>query len=69
MYLLSVILPIFFIWLEYKKKIDFAEVFYIIVAKITILIGKEEIAKKYLQQLAEKYPNSIQGHKYLADNL
>ena len=66
MYLLSVILPIFFIWLEYKKKIDFAEVFYIIVAKVTILIGKEDIAKKYLQQLAEKYPNSIQGHKYLA---
>ena len=52
MYLLSVILPIFFIWLEYKKKIDFAEVFYIIVAKVTILIGKEDIAKKYLQQLA-----------------
>ena len=43
MYLLSVILPIFFIWLEYKKKIDFAEVFYIIVAKVTILIGKYPI--------------------------
>ena len=67
MYLLSVILPIFFIWLEYKKKIDFAEVFYILVAKVTILIGKEEVAKKYLLQLVEKYPNSIKGHKYLAE--
>ena len=54
MYLLSVILPIFFIWLEYKKKIDFAEVFYIIVAKVTILIGKEDIAKKYLATIYEK---------------
>ena len=67
MYLLSVILPIFFIWLEYKKKIDFAEVFYVLVAKVTILIGKEEVAKKYLLQLVEKYPNSIKGHKYLAE--
>ena len=52
MYLLSVILPIFFIWLEYKKKIDFAEVFYIIVAKVTILIGKEDIAKKYFLDIS-----------------
>lgn len=67
MYLLSVFLPIFFIWLEHTKKIDFAEVFYTIIEKVSLLMGKEEIAKKYLLQLTEKYPNSCEGHKMLAE--
>lgn len=67
MYILSVFIPIFFIWLEYAKKIEFAEVFYLMVAKISILIGKEEISKKYLLQLISKYPNSYKGHKMLAE--
>lgn len=67
MYILSVFIPIFFIWLEYAKKIEFAEVFYLMVAKISLLIGKEEISKKYLLQLISKYPNSYKGHKMLAE--
>ena len=67
MYLLSVFIPIFFIWLEHTKKIDFAEVFYTIIEKVSLLMGKEEIAKKYLLQLTEKYPNSCEGHKMLAE--
>ena len=67
MYLLSVFLPIFFIWLEHTKKIDFAEVFYTIIEKVSLLMGKEEIAKKYLLQLTEKYPNSCEWHKMLAE--
>lgn len=67
MYILSVVLPIFFIWLEYAKKVDFAEVFYLLVAKVNFLIGKNEIAKKYLVQLVEKYPNSYKGHQMLAE--
>ena len=67
MYLLSVFLPIFFIWVEHTKKIDFAEVFYTIIEKVSLLMGKEEIAKKYLLQLTEKYPNSCEGHKMLAE--
>lgn len=67
MYLLSVFIPIFFIWLEHTKKIDFAEVFYAIIEKVSLLMGKEEIAKKYLLQLTEKYPNSCEGHKMLAE--
>lgn len=66
MYILSVVLPIFFIWIEYSKKIDFAEIFYLIAAKIALLIGKDEVAKRYLLQLVEKYPNSYKGHKMLA---
>ena len=67
MYILSVFLPIFFIWLEHTKKIDFAEIFYTIIEKVSLLMGKEEIAKKYLLQLTEKYPNSCEGHKMLAE--
>lgn len=67
MYILSVFIPIFFIWLEHSKKIDFAEVFDLLVAKISLLLRKEEIAKKYLLQLVEKYPNSYKGHKMLAE--
>lgn len=67
MYILSVILPIFFIWLEYAKKIDFAEIFYLLISRIAVLMGKDEIAKKYLLQLVDKYPNSYKGHKMLAE--
>lgn len=67
MYILSVFIPIFFIWLDHSKKIDFAEVFDLLVAKISLLLRKEEIAKKYLLQLVEKYPNSYKGHKMLAE--
>lgn len=67
MYILSVILPMFFIWLEYAKKIDFAEVFFLIITRVALITGKEEIAKKYLTQLIDKYPNSYKGHKILAE--
>ena len=66
MYLLSLILPIIIICIEYKKKIDFAEIYYLGISKIMILISKEENAKKYLLILTEKYPNSYMGHKILA---
>ena len=67
MYIFSVLLPIFFIWLEYAKKIDFAEIFYLIIAKMTLTIGKDEIAKQYLLRLVEKYTDSYKGHKMLAE--
>lgn len=67
MYIFSVLLPIFFIWLEYAKKIDFAEIFYLIIAKMTLTIGKDEIAKQYLLRLVEKYSDSYKGHKMLAE--
>lgn len=67
MYILSVLLPIFFIWLEYAKKIDFAEVFYLIVTRVSLITGNEEIAKKYLNQLIDRYPNSYKGHQILAE--
>lgn len=66
MYAVSVILPIFIIWLEYAKKVEFSEIFYILAAKISLISGKKDAAKKYLIQLTEKYPNSYKGHKLLA---
>ena len=67
MYVFSVIIPIFVFWLEFTKKIDFAEIFYLASAKFNILVGRDEVAKKYLSQLTEKYPASIKGHKMLAE--
>lgn len=67
MYILSVILPIFIIWLEYAKKIEFSEIYYLIATKLALTLGKEENAKKYLLKLTEKYPNSYKGHKMLAE--
>lgn len=67
MYILSVMLPLFIIWLEYAKKIEFAEVFYILAAKVAVISGKQDRAKKYLLQLNEKCPNSYKGHKMLAE--
>lgn len=67
MYVFSVIIPIFVFWLEFTKKIDFAEIFYLTSAKFNILVGRDEVAKKYLSQLTEKYPASIKGHKMLAE--
>lgn len=67
MYVFSVIIPIFIFWLEFAKKIDFAEIFYLTSAKFNILVGRDEVAKKYLSQLTEKYPDSIKGHKMLAE--
>mgnify|MGYP001063977859 CR=1 FL=1 len=67
MYVFSVIIPIFVFWLEFTKKIDFAEIFYLTSAKFNILVGRDEVAKKYLSQLTEKYPASIKGHKMLGE--
>ena len=51
MYVLSVGLPIFIIWLEYAKNLQLAEIIYIMLAKLAIIIRKLELAKKYLLQL------------------
>lgn len=66
MYLLSVVIPIFFIWLETSKKIDFTEVLYLALAYFSIFIGKENNARKYLLRLTNKYPESYKGHQILA---
>lgn len=67
MYLLSVIIPGAILLIEYKKKIDFPELFRLAMAKIYINLGKNEEAKDYLFSLINKYPESYLGHKVLAE--
>lgn len=66
MYILSVILPIFIIWFEYKKKTSFSEILNMFVAYIHIKIGKEEEAKKYLKRITEKNKENYKACKMLA---
>jgi len=66
-YLLSVVLPLLILLIEYKCKIDFPEIYNIMMAKIYIKIGNNEKAKDYLFNLINKYPQSYVGHKTLAE--
>lgn len=66
-WILSVIIPGIMLLLEYKKKMDFPEIFNIILAKIALSSGNTEKAKDYLFKLINKYPESYIGHKTLAE--
>lgn len=66
-YILSIIIPLVILIYESKKKIDFPEIFNMILAKIAIKSGNTEKAKEYLFKLINKYPQSYIGHKTLAE--
>jgi len=66
-YILSIVIPGIILFIEYKKKIDFPELFDIMMAKIYIKLGKNDDAKDYLFHLINKYPESYLGHKTLAE--
>lgn len=65
-YLLSIIIPIIIIYLEYKN-INFSEIIYISLAKIMVFVGDSKTAKNFLIKLVTKYPESYFGHKMLAE--
>ena len=65
-YVLSVIIPILVMRLEYAKKIQFPEVFYLNMANICIFMRNDKQARKYLEMLVKKYPNNVTGYKKLA---
>lgn len=65
-YLLSIIIPIIIIYLEYKN-INFSEIIYISLAKIMAFVGDSKTAKNFLIKLVTKYPESYFGHKMLAE--
>lgn len=65
-YLLSVIIPIIIIYLEYKN-INFSEIIYLSLAKIMVFVGDSKTAKSFLIKLVTKYPESYFGHKMLAE--
>ena len=66
-YILSIIIPGIILLIEYKKKIDFPEMFNILLAKIALNSGNTDKAKEYLFKLINKYPESYMGHKTLAE--
>lgn len=65
-YFASIILPIYIIVTEAKKKI-FAERVKLLVARIALKLNNTKIAKKILLELAKKYPESYGTHRYLAE--
>lgn len=65
MYLLSIILPIAIIIIEYKG-FNFSELIYIFLTKIALLFNNSKQAKNFLIHLVSKYPESYIGHKMLA---
>lgn len=65
-YFASIILPIYIIVTEAKKKI-FAERVKLLVARIALRLNNTKIAKKILLELAKKYPESYGTHRYLAE--
>lgn len=66
-YILSIIIPVIILLVEYKMKISFPEMLNVILAKIALNSGNTEQAKQYLLKLINKYPESYIGHKTLAE--
>mgnify|MGYP004634273001 FL=1 len=65
-YFVSIILPIYIIVTEAKKKI-FAERVKLLIARIALNLNNTKLAKKILLELAKKYPESYGTHRYLAE--
>ena len=66
MYILSIIIPILIIVIEYNG-IVFSEILYIILSKICLLLNNNKQAKVFLVNLVSKYPENAKGHKVLAE--
>lgn len=64
-YLLSVIIPMIIIYIEYKN-INFSELIYVGLSKVAALFGNTKASKNFLIKLVSKYPESYLGHKMLA---
>jgi len=66
LYTLSIILPIFIFFLEFKG-INFTEILYISIANILLKLGNNKAAKNMLIRLTEKESKSYQAHRLLAE--
>lgn len=64
-YLISVIIPLVIIILEYRK-IYFSELAYILMSKLAYLNKEYKVCKKILDKLIKASPESYYGHKMLA---
>ncbi len=66
-YVLAIILPVAIIILE-KYGINFSELLYVFLAKVFSALKKNKKSKQLLMNLINKYPESYNGHKLLAEN-
>lgn len=66
-WILSIILPVIIIALEFKFKMTFAEKIKVWLARILIKFNNTKTAKKILLKIVKKYPKSYEGHRYLAE--
>ena len=66
-YILAIILPVAIIMLE-KYGINFSELLYVFLAKVCSAFKKNKKSKQLLMNLINKYPESYNGHKLLAEN-
>ena len=65
-YILAVIIPIWVLWLEHFKKMNFPEFFHLLIGEILIKIGKQEQAKHMMANFLNKNQNSLVAHKFMA---
>ena len=66
MYILAVIIPGIILLIEYKKNIDFPELYHLVMAEVYMHMGNVDKTKDYLYALINKHPESYLGHKGLA---
>ena len=66
MYSVAIFLPVFVIYME-RKNVRFLELRNIFLAKLCMLLKNDKIAKKLLNSVINKYPNTYKAHKMLAE--
>lgn len=66
-YLLAIVLPLAIILIE-KYGLNFSELLYIFLARLCNIFNNNKKAKQLLMNLINKYPESYNGHRLLAQN-
>ena len=66
-YILAIIIPLWVLWLEYFKKMNFPEFFHLLIGEILIKSGKQEKAKLMMTNFLRKNQNSQVAHKFMAE--
>ena len=66
-YLLAIVLPLAIILIE-KYGLNFSELLYIFLARLCSIFNNNKKAKQLLMNLINKYPESYNGHRLLAQN-
>ena len=66
-YLLAIVLPLAIILIE-KYGLNFSELLYIFLARLSSIFNNNKKAKQLLMNLINKYPESYNGHRLLAQN-